>query len=85
MVSAIVNQSSICFVILSFLTGIIFSEWNNSLLSLLVFLFLYEIVWYGLCRYIKYDWSGELRILYLCAFLVGWLIGRIYFISNEDE
>lgn len=61
---------------MSFFAGFLFSPIDGSILFFLFFCLIYEIVAYCVYKYFNFDWCFITRASYLCAYFLGWLIGR---------
>jgi len=70
---------------LSFITGFIVSPWRDDLFIILLFFIGYEAVWYYICRqWLMTEWDWISRLAYICAYLLGWLIGRQLLCEDDD-
>lgn len=66
-------------VLLSFLSGFLFSPWAGGFFMTLIFLIIFELV-YGLF----WPW-GKWRILVVVASLIGWIVGRLVFLPILEQ
>lgn len=74
-------------ILISFSLGVIFSAWNVSLVVLLFYLLIYEVLFYS---FVSTRWSSIVRVGVIVAYVTGWLMGRSLYKSDmafivEDE
>ena len=67
----------------AFFAGILFSPWSFGIIYYLLFLIIWELLFYGWCNYKNVFWNWQIRLSIVLAALFGFLLGRT--MINEDD
>jgi hypothetical protein len=63
--------------VIAFVGGFVFAPWSWGLVYFLIFLLLYEIFIYYLCRKYSQCWDKEVRLGIIVFSVLGFILGRI--------
>lgn len=64
-------------IIVSFAFGIIFAPYSYGFIYLVIYLFLYEVIYFIFTRGEYPYWTPLFRFATVAASLLGWIIGRV--------
>ena len=67
----------------SFFSGFLFSYWNWGIVYVVLFLIVWEIIYFGYHWYREYNYQGMIRIGCIAGVIFGFLINRA--IIEQDD
>lgn len=70
-------------VLMSFLTGLLFSGVSFGLIYVIIFLIIWEVFYFGYLDVNNRDWLLDERVTVILAALLGFLVGR--FFHDDDD
>ncbi len=70
-----------CQLIFSFVSGLIFSPWTQGLFYMLLFIVIYEIIYYIAVWGDLKKWDPYLRAGMIISYVMGWLVGRTFLVD----
>lgn len=82
-VNCFINNDPMAVVLISFMTGLLFSAVSWGLIYVLLFLIIWEILYYGYLNANDRAWGFDHRITVIMAALLGFLLGR--FFHDDDD
>lgn len=70
-----------CSLIFSFVWGLIFSPWTQGLFYMILFIVIYELIYYIAVWGDLKKWDPYLRGGMILAYILGWLVGRTFLVN----
>jgi hypothetical protein len=80
-----INNDPMALVLMSFLSGLLFSSSSNGIIFVLLFLIFWEFLYYGYLSVNSKRWDWQLRITILLAAVLGYLVGASTIHDNDDH
>lgn len=81
--NSFINDDPMAIVLMGFMSGLLFSGISWGIIYIILFLILWEILYFGYLNVNDRAWDFSHRLIVILATILGFLIGR--FFHNDDD